>query len=178
MGGILIAAFFLLLAQAGPPPQASVQNITLSFLTQKNAKPWNAQVRGKLLCGGQVLATLNCCSGNKKEDRWAVGSNHLRDMRLAQPLPREALTGCTLDLGMDAPGGSRWTVSPSVTVVYSNSHKRQRSFDLTTLVSKGSYVSKQFGLDLYPWPNSSAKKDFHSKCAIHTPVCSTACSAP
>jgi hypothetical protein len=150
MNGILISALILLLAQAGPLPQASVKDITLSFQTRQDAKPWNAQVRGKLLCGGQTLATLNCCSGNKKKDQWAVGSNHLRDMQLVQPLPREALTGCTLDLGMDAPGGSRWTVSPSVTVVYSNGDKKQRSFDLATLVSSGSYVSKRFGLDLYP----------------------------
>jgi hypothetical protein len=148
--GLLVSVFMLLMAQAAPPPQASVQNLTLTFLTRQDAKPANAQVQAKLVCGRQTLATLNCCGNNKKDDEWAVGSTHLREMQLVQPLPREALTGCKLELGMSAPSGSRWTVSPSFTVVYSNSHKRTRSFDLATLVSNGSYVSKTFGLDLYP----------------------------
>ena len=143
-------AFLFLLAQAALSQQPSVQNITLSFLTQKDAKAWNAQVRGKVTCGGQTMATLKCCSGDQKNDQWAVGSTHYRNMQMPQPLLQLALSGCTLELGMSAPGGSRWTVSPTVTVVNSMGQKVPRAFDFVTLVSNGSYVSKSFGLDLYP----------------------------
>jgi hypothetical protein len=67
---------------------------------------------------------------------------------MAQPLPKIALTGCTLDLGMQAPAGSRWTVSPTISVVYSDGSKKRRTFDDTTFVSSGSAISKSFGLDL------------------------------
>ena len=145
----MVSAFLFLLVQAALA-QPSVQNITLSLLTQQDAKPWNAEVRGKLVCGGQTMATLKCCGGDQKRDQWAIGSTHYRNMQMAQTLPQVALTGCTLELGMNAPGGSRWSVSPTATVVYSNGHKAQRTFDITTLVSNGSFVAKSFGLDLYP----------------------------
>jgi hypothetical protein len=147
---VVIWAVLFLLAQAALSQQPSVQNITLSLLTQKDAKLWNAQVRGKLVCGGQTMATLKCCSGDQKNDQWAVGSTHYRNMQMSQSFLQIALTGCTLELGMSAPSGSRWTVSPTVTVVNSNGQKVPRTFDFTTLVSNGSYVSKTFGLDLYP----------------------------
>lgn len=145
----VVSAFLFIFAQAALS-QAPIQNITLSFLTQQNAKPWNAQVRGKLVCGGQTMATLKCCSGDQKADQWAVGSTHYRNMQMAQTLPQIALTGCTLELGMTAPSGSSWTVSPTATVVYGNGRQVPRTFDFVTLVSKGSYISKSFGLDLYP----------------------------
>jgi hypothetical protein len=146
----VVSAFLFLLAQAALSQQPSVQNITLSLLTQKDAKPSNAQVRGKLVCGGQTMATLKCCSSDQKSDQWAVGSTHYRNMQMSQPLLQLALTGCTLELGMSAPSGSRWTVSPTVTVVNSNGQKVPRTFDFVTFVSNGSYVAKSFGLDLYP----------------------------
>jgi hypothetical protein len=145
----VVSSFLFLLAQ-GALAQAPIQNITLSFLTQQNAKPWNAQVRGKLVCGGQTMATLKCCSGDQKSDQWAVGSTHYRNRQMAQTLPQVALTGCMLELGMSAPSGSSWTVSPTATVVYGNGRQAPRTFDFVTLVSKGQYVSKSFGLDLYP----------------------------
>ncbi len=149
MKRVVVSTVLFLLAQA-VLSQAPVQNITLSLLTQKNAKPWNAQVRGKLVCGGQTVATLKCCSGDQKRDQWAVGSTHYRDMQMAQTLPQIALTGCTLELGMSAPSGSRWTVSPTATVVYGNGKQAHRTFDFVTLVSNGSLVVKSFGLDLTP----------------------------
>jgi len=140
----------LLLTGAGQRPAVSVRDITLTFVTQQDAKPRKAQVRGTLVCSGQTLATLSCCSGNQKRDRWIAGSTHFRNMQMVQPLPRVALTGCKLDLGMNAPTGSRWTVSPTLTVDLSNSRKVKRSFDYATLISNGPYVSKSFGLDLAP----------------------------
>ena len=143
---LLLLASLIYLAQ--PAVQQSVQNITLTFVTGQDAKPWNAQVRAKVNCAGQTLATLQCCSGDHKRDQWAVRSTHLRNMQMTQPLPKVALTGCTLALGMEAPGGSRWTVSPTLIVVYSDGSKKRRSFDETTFVSNGGLASKSFGLDL------------------------------
>jgi hypothetical protein len=94
----VVSAFMFIFAQVALS-QASVQDITLSFLTQKDAKPWNAQVRGKLVCEGQTMATLKCCSGDRKSDQWAVGSTHYRNMQMAQTLPQVALTGCTFRTG-------------------------------------------------------------------------------
>lgn len=148
MKSLLLFPALLLFLFGQPAVQRSVQNITVTFVTRQDAKPWNALVEAKVNCAGQTIATLQCCSGDEKRDEWAVRSAHFRDMQLAQPLPKVALSGCTLDLGMQAPAGSRWTVSPTLTVVYSDGSKKRRTFDDTTFVSSGGAAAKSFGLDL------------------------------
>lgn len=147
MRAFLVGALLFSFVGVAFPQQTSVRSITLVFATRQNAKPWNAEVRANIKCAGQTMATLQCCSGDKNRDQWAAGSSHLRNMQMAQPLPRVALTGCTLELGMDAPTGTRWTVSPTVQVLFANSARKVRSFDDTTLVSTGGYTAKSFGLN-------------------------------
>jgi hypothetical protein len=141
---VAIAITFLLAPCAYPQ---TIQNITVALHTTGGAKSWKAQVRAKVTCAGQTLATLQCCSEDQKRDGWADGSTHVRNMEMAMPLPKVALSGCTFELGMMAPAGSAWTVNPTVTVTDDEGKKRQRSFDPVTLESKGSYVSRSFGLD-------------------------------
>ena len=143
----IVSAFLFSFVGVAVPQQTSVRSITLVFATRQNAKPWNAEVRATIKCAGQTMATLQCCSGDRKRDQWAAGSSHFRNMQMAQPLSRVALTGCAFELGMDAPNETRWTVSPTVHVLYANSARKVRSFDDTTLVSTGGYTAKSFGLD-------------------------------
>ena len=146
MRGFTLTAIACLLAPFGC--SQTTENITVSLHTVDHAKRWNAEVRAKVECAGQSLARLQCCNTDRKRDAWQAGSTHVRNLRMAMPLPKIALSGCTFELGMESAAGSQWTVSPTVTVTDSNGRKRQRTFDPVTLKSDGSYVSIPSGWTL------------------------------
>jgi hypothetical protein len=129
----------------------SVTAIKISFKTTSDDKDWNTQVRDRLILNGKDVATLNCCSADRKGDLWHNNSNTSAPMTLVSTtLTKSDLQNCTLELGMVPVGNDKWVFVPTLTVTYSDGTNDQWTFQETTLVSNNTLIAAQYPIPSRP----------------------------
>jgi hypothetical protein len=138
------ATFFL--APSSRVMAQTVTSMTITFATTSDDKDWNSQVRDRVVLNGQDVATLFCCSSDRKSDHWLDHTGTSRQMTIISPISKSNLHGCTFVVGMTAVGRDNWNFIPTLAVTYSDGSKEQWTYPETFLSSDNNEDKRQYSI--------------------------------
>jgi hypothetical protein len=126
-----------------PSQAVTATKFTVTFRTSSNDKDYNTQVQDRIVCDNVNTAELFCCSADRREDHWDNGSTKARDMKLLQSIEKSKLLDCTFVLGSQADSNDEWVFVPTLHIEYSDGTKEDRTYNETTLNSRGHNAVKK-----------------------------------
>lgn len=124
-------------------PQVTATSINITFATTSDDKDYDTQVRDRIVSNGANMATLFCCSADRKSDHWNNGSTNTRPMNVLQTITKGSLPGMSFVLGEIPNGNDTWVFIPTLTVKYSDNSQDQWTFPEQVLVGRGSQYVEQ-----------------------------------